>query len=125
MSEDRLAASTAQVIERFNEVFNRHDVDGIMAAMTQDCIFENTYPAPDGTRYEGQEAVRAFWEEFFSSSPTATFETEEMFVAGDRCATRWVYHWTGEDGSAGHIRGADIFRVRAGKVAEKLSYVKG
>ena len=29
------------------------------------------------------------------------------------------------DGMPGHIRGVDVFRVRGGKVAEKLSYVKG
>jgi hypothetical protein len=28
-------------------------------------------------------------------------------------------------GNAGHVRGVDAFRVRDGKVAEKLSYVKG
>ena len=29
------------------------------------------------------------------------------------------------DGTPGHVRGVDVFRVRDGKVAEKLSYVKG
>ena len=29
------------------------------------------------------------------------------------------------DGSAGHVRGVDVLRVRDGKVVEKLSYVKG
>jgi hypothetical protein len=32
----------------------------------------------------------------------------------------WCYSWDG-----GHVRGVDMFRVRDGKVAEKLSYVKG
>jgi len=31
----------------------------------------------------------------------------------------------GKDGAPVHIRGVDLFRVRDGKVAEKLSYVKG
>jgi hypothetical protein len=31
----------------------------------------------------------------------------------------------GEASSGGHVRGVDVFRVRGGKVAEKLSYVKG
>jgi len=30
-----------------------------------------------------------------------------------------------KEGKRGHVRGADIFRVRDGRVAEKLSYVKG
>ena len=57
-------------------------------------------------------------------SPEARFEAEETFAAGDRCVVRWVYHWV-RDGQPGHVRGVDVFRVRDGKVAEKLSYVKG
>ena len=30
---------------RFNEAFNRHDVDAVMAAMTDDCVFESTSAA--------------------------------------------------------------------------------
>lgn len=117
--------STQAVIDRFNEVFNRHDVDGIMAAMTEDCVFESTGPAPDGGRNEGQSAVRSCWEDLFQSSPDARFEAEEVIASGDRCTVRWVYHWTEVDGRAGHIRGVDVFRVRDGKVADKLAYVKG
>lgn len=111
---------TLETIERFNDAFNRHDVDGVMALMTEDVVFENTSPPPDGERCVGQAAVRAFWERFFADSPHAVFEAEEMFVAGDRCVVRWRYSW-----GDGHIRGVDLFRVRDGKVAEKLSYVKG
>lgn len=116
--------ATIAVIERFNDAFNRHDVDAIMAAMTDDCVFENTRPAPDGERVEGQARVRGVWEEFFRRSPKAIFEAEEMIAAGDRCVVRWVYHWV-RDGVPGHVRGVDIFRIRDGRVAEKLSYVKG
>jgi len=52
------------------------------------------------------------------------FDTEEIFAAGDRCVVRWVYSWVRE-GKRGHVRGVDVFRVRDGQVAEKLSYVKG
>jgi ketosteroid isomerase-like protein len=119
------AIPTSEVIERFNEAFNRHDVDAVMALMTDDCVFEDTQPRPDGTRYEGQAAVRCYWERFFASSPKARFETEDMFAGGDRCTVRWRYTWVDKDGQTGHVRGIDCFRVRDGKVAEKLSYVKG
>jgi len=36
-----------------------------------------------------------------------------------------LYRWENADGTRGHIRGVDLFRVQDGKVAEKLSYVKG
>ncbi len=98
-----------------------------MAAVTDDCVFENTNPAPDGTRYEGREAeaVRAAFAEFFRSSPEAQFTIEEMVALGERCVVRWLYRWQGEDGGEGHVRGIDLFLVRDGLVAEKLSYVKG
>jgi ketosteroid isomerase-like protein len=117
-------ASTIETVNRFNEAFNRHDVVAIMEMMTEDCVFENTRPVPDGERIVGQQAVRAFWERFFERSPEARFTTEEMIAAGDRCIVRWRYEWV-RDGKAGHVRGVDIFRVQGGRVAEKLSYVKG
>lgn len=122
---DEATTATIAVVQRFNDAFGRHDVDAIMAAMTDDCVFENTYPPPNGQRYQGQRAVRAFWEEFFASSPHASFEVEEMFAAGDRCVVRWTYRWVDKDGNAGRVRGVDILSVRNGKVSGKLSYVKG
>lgn len=117
-------SATLAIVEEFTDAFNRHDVPAIMALMTDDCVFDSTRPPPDGARLEGQEAVQAFWEGFFERSPRARFETEEIFGGGDRCVVRWVYHWV-RDGQANHVRGVDLFRVRDGKVAEKLSYVKG
>jgi len=125
MTDDPKTLSTLEAVRRFNKAFDFHDVDGVMAAMTEDCVFENTCPPPDGERYTGQISVRKIWESFFSSSPDARFTTEEIFAAKDRCVVRWRYDWTTEDGTPGHIRGVDIFRVRDGKVAEKLAYVKG
>jgi len=122
---DNLTKDTLEALQRFNDAFAQHDVDAVMAAMTADCLFENTYPPPDGERYVGQAAVRAFWEQFFAASPHATFETEDTFACQDRAVVRWRYQWVEQDGKHGHIRGVDVFRVQDGKVAEKLSYVKG
>jgi ketosteroid isomerase-like protein len=117
--------TTQAILEQFFIVFNQHDVDAIMALMTDDCIFENTYPPPDGARYEGQAAVRAYWVKLFQSSPQAHFEIEELVALGDRGFIRWLYRWVNRSGQPGHVRGVDIFRLRQGKVMEKLSYVKG
>ena len=83
--------STLEAVIRFNEAFNRHDVDAVMAAMTDDCVFENTSPAPDGTRVVGSADVLEYWKKFFSISPDALFETEEIVAFDDRCVVRWVY----------------------------------
>jgi ketosteroid isomerase-like protein len=121
---DQITRQTLDTIQRFNDAFNRHDVDAVMALMTDDCVFDSTRPPPDGDRVQGQAAVRAFWEGMFHRSPQARFETEELVGMGQRGVVRWVYHWI-RDGQAGHVRGIDLFRVVDGRVAEKLSYVKG
>lgn len=115
--------TTLAIVELFNDAFNRHDMDAIMALISDDCVFDTTNPAPDGERFEGKVAVRQAWEHLFSGSPDATFLTEEIFACGDRCVVRWRYTW--DSATAGHVRGVDVFRVQDGLVAEKLSYVKG
>ena len=124
LKEDAVTKATIDTINRFDDVFNRHDVDGIMALMTEDCVFEDVTPAPDGQRLEGQAAVRGAWESLFAEFHDAYFEEEELFAAGDRCVTRYIFTWKDSDGNPGRVRGSDIFRVRDGKVSEKLSYVK-
>ena len=120
----KLEASTRLVLE-FNEAFNRHDVAGMMKLMSDECIFENTYPAPDGNVYAGKETVTQFWRDFFRESPQAHIEIEEVFGLGERCIMRWRYSWVDVEGKQGHVRGVDLFRVREGFILEKLSYVKG
>ena len=117
---DAISNATASVVNLFNEALNRHDIDAVMALMTEDCIFENTFPAPDGTHHEGASNVRAELGKFLSESPKARFDEEELIACGDRCVVRWRYTW-----GDGHVRGVDVMRVRDGKVSEKLSYVKG
>jgi hypothetical protein len=43
-----------------------------------------------------------------------------MIACRDRAMVRWSCSFGG-----GHVRGVDVVRVRDGKVAEILSYVKG
>ncbi|OGO39627.1 MAG: DUF4440 domain-containing protein [Chloroflexi bacterium RBG_16_57_11] len=114
-----------QLVRRFNDALNAADVDGMMLCMTPDCVFENTYPSPDGARFEGQPAVRAFWEEFFRGSSRVHIVIEEIFALDDHCVMLWRYEWVDPQGQSGHIRGVDVYRLRSGLIAEKLSYVKG
>jgi ketosteroid isomerase-like protein len=117
--------SALRVVLEFNEAFNRHDVAGMMRLMSDDCVFENTAPAPDGTRYVGKQAITQFWQNLFSQTPDAHIEIEEIFGLGDRCVMHWRYDWANTTENKGHVRGVDIFQVKNGLICEKLSYVKG
>jgi ketosteroid isomerase-like protein len=115
---------TRAVIERFDEAFNRHDTEAVASLLTDDTVFEDTSPAPDGKRLEGKTAVIEFWRGWFARNPDAQFETEEIIVSGDRAVVRWVYRKV-RNGQPWHLRGVDVFAVRQGKVAAKIAYVKG
>jgi ketosteroid isomerase-like protein len=116
--------TTRTVIDRFNDAFNRHDSEALESLLTDDTVFEDTSPAPDGKRVEGKAAVLAFWREWFVRNPDARFEAEEIIISGDRGVVRWIYRKI-RNGEPWHLRGVDIFKVRDGKVAAKLAYVKG
>jgi len=127
MSPARLSKleTAMRIVLAFNDSFNQQDVEGMMKLMSDDCVFENTAPAPDGTVYSGKDAVTQFWQGFFRESPRAHIEIEEIFGLGNHCIMRWRYDWVDESGAKGHVRGVDIFKVREGLIFEKLSYVKG
>jgi uncharacterized protein (TIGR03086 family) len=118
-------STAAGLIDRFGTAFDRRDLDAVMALVTDDCVFESTSPAPDGTRFEGAADVRAEWEKLFANTVEPRFETEETVVLGDRAVVRWQYSWQEPSGDRGHVRGVDVLRLRDGKIAEKFSYVKG
>jgi GNAT superfamily N-acetyltransferase/ketosteroid isomerase-like protein len=122
---EREQAQRLEVVIALNDALNRRDVGAMMTCFADECVFENTYPPPDGARYEGQAQVRAFWEEFFGASTHAHIATEELFACGDRCVMLWRYEWRNAQGEAGHMRGVDVYAFQGSLISQKLSYVKG
>lgn len=116
--------ATRRAVERFNETFNRHDANALAVLLTDDTVFEDTSPAPDGRRIEGKAAVVEFWRAWFAHNADAKFDAEEIIVSGNRATVLWIYRKV-RDGQPWHLRGVDVFAVRDGKIAAKLAYVKG
>jgi len=122
MAADGSIGTTADaeaVVRAFGEAWTGHDLPGALAMLTPDCVFEATGPAPDGVRHVGPDSIAAAWRPIFDDT-ASRFETELSFCAGDRVVQLWRYSW-----ADGHVRGIDVFRVADGRIAEKLSYVKG
>jgi ketosteroid isomerase-like protein len=112
---------TLALLDQFTAALNAHDLDAVMALVTDDIIFESTSPAPDGTRHVGRAEVAKVWGDLLASTPNTNFTVEEQFCVGaDRAIVRWRYDW-----GDGHVRGVDVIRVRDGKIRESLAYVKG
>lgn len=120
------AWSAAQAaVARFSASWEAWDLDRITACLADDAVFESTSPAPDGVRVEGRPAIHAMWQQMFDETRNASYTVEDVVGCGEHATVRWRFAWTNDDGSPGHVRGIDLLRVANGKIAEKLSYVKG
>jgi steroid delta-isomerase-like uncharacterized protein len=122
---DVINAMTTGVLDAFADAFNRHDADGVMSFMTEDCVFEAS-AGPDicGERYEGRDAVRAAFAEVFASFPDAHWDGASHFIQGDRGVSEWTFTGTRADGARVEVHGCDVFTFRDGKIALKNSYRK-
>ncbi|HVX05678.1 MAG TPA: nuclear transport factor 2 family protein [Rhodanobacteraceae bacterium] len=112
---------TKEVIRRFHEAFERHDPKAMEDLVSDDCVIENTGPAPDGARLVGKAACLANWQNL-AGSAGSWFVREEVFVVGERAVIRWRYCWG--DGDNQSIRGLNLMRVRHGRIVEAMGYVK-
>jgi ketosteroid isomerase-like protein len=114
--------NTEEVIRRFNDAFQHHDPGPIADLVADDCVLENTSPAPDGARFERREACVRFWQQI-AADKSMTFEIEEVIVTDDRATIYWRLRF-----GAAHqdsVRGVNLMQVRDGKIIEARGYVKG
>lgn len=116
-----MTLSTEEVLNKFNDAFQKHDPSGLEAIIADDCVLENTGPAPEGARYEGKEACVAFWTGI-AANHDMWFKLEGTDILGDRGIITWRLYW-GES-EADSVRGVNIMRVKDGQITEALGYVK-
>ena len=119
---DAESQATEAILERFNQVFLTHDPAALPDLVADDCIIENTVPAPDGARHEGKAACIALWTQI-ATMQGAHFEPESIIARGDRGEIRWRFVWGPEPASS--VRGVNLMRVHDGLIIEAQGYVKG
>jgi hypothetical protein len=118
---DAESLRTEAILRRFNEVFLTHDPVPLQDLVAEDCVIENTQPAPDGSRHEGKAACIALWTEI-ATMRGAHFEPESIIARGDRGEIRWRLVWGADHASS--VRGVNLMRVREGRIVEAQGYVK-
>lgn len=114
------------LLETHNQAWNRHDVDGLMLLFSSDCVFEASGgDEVCGTRYEGQENVRAAFVAVLESMPDAMWGNGRHHVMGPGYgASEWTLTGTLEDGRRIEVNGCDFLTVRDGQIVVKNSYRK-
>ena len=113
-------------VERFNRVWNGHDIDGILAMMTDDVIFEASFGKdPWGSRVVGKPALRAFLEQMIERIPDVRWDEIRHFAHPDLVTVEWLTSGTPRGGAPYKVEGCDILTIRGGRIAAKRSYRKG
>jgi ketosteroid isomerase-like protein len=96
-----------------------------MTFMTPDCVFEaSAGPEVCGSRHRGARAVRAAFEDVWTTYPDASWGDARHRVFGDRGISEWTFTGTARDGKRVEVHGCDLFTFRDGKIALKDSYRK-
>jgi steroid delta-isomerase-like uncharacterized protein len=106
-----LAAHPLQaVIDRYNDAWNRHDVDAIMALHAPDMVFENHTAGESATG----EAVRGHVAAIFGSWPDIAFSTRRLYVRDDLV----VQEWTATATHTSELRRGDLVAPASGRTVE-------
>jgi steroid delta-isomerase-like uncharacterized protein len=109
--------SERELIERYNDAWNRHDVDEIVSMHASDFVFHN-YSA--GERAEG-EAAREHIAQIFRNSPDISFRGRRLYVREGLVVNEWTATAT-RDGRKLEWDGIDVFPIEDGKIKRKDVY---
>ena len=108
------------------DAFNRHDLDAIMSAFSEDCVFESPRgPDPWGTRFVGSTAVRSGFALRFDGIPDVHYGDDAHFACDQRGCSEWTLTGTTTDGERIEVRGCDLWTFDAeGRISRKDSFWK-
>jgi steroid delta-isomerase-like uncharacterized protein len=107
-----------RVIERYNQAWNDHDVDAIVALHAPGMVFENHTA---GERAEG-EAVREHIARIFRNWPDLRFTGRRVYAGDGVVVNEWTATATDGDGRRLEWDGVDIFPFTDGLIARKDVY---
>jgi ketosteroid isomerase-like protein len=112
-------------VVRFNTVWNGHDLDGTMAMMTDDVVFEASFGKdPWGTRAVGRAAVREQIAEILQRIPDVRWDEIRHFACPELAVVEWITTGTPRGGTRFEVFGCDVLALRDGKIAAKRSFRK-
>ena len=113
-----------RMLKAITTAFDEHDLDGIMAHLADDAVFEGPRGTePWGTRFVGAEAIRGAFAARFSGIPDIRYQEDDHVVDGDRGASEWTLSGTTTDGQRIEVR-CDLWTFRDGAVVKKDSFWK-
>ena len=118
MNERDSAAELERTIERYNDAWNAHDVDAIVALHAPGMVFENHTA---GERVEGDD-VRPHIVRIFENWPDLAFRGRRLYARDGLVVNEWTATATDRDGRRLEWDGVDVFPFQAGRILRKDVY---
>ncbi len=114
------------LLREFGKAFNKGDVDGILACVTDDFEWRLAEgpDKPDGCIVRGKEQVRAALQERDREIAEIRFSETEVTITPEKVFGSFRATGKTRDGEEIDRRGLDIYEIRDGKIALKDSYWK-
>ena len=103
-----------ELIERYNDAWNAHDVDAIHSMHHPDIVFHN-HTADE--RADGAEAVREHIAAIFRNNPDLSFATRSLRVGDEFAVCEWTASARGVEWD-----GVDVFPIEDGLIRRKDVY---
>jgi steroid delta-isomerase-like uncharacterized protein len=123
----QLDPQNAAALQRHVAAEIAFDMEGTLATLTEDCVFEDL---PCGETYRGREGARAYYREWWEAFGNVPSDSRLYVVAGDQLIveTRFVgvhrgrYRGTGPTGRPISLPLAIFIRFRDGLMAGERFY---
>lgn len=112
------ASTLAEAIERYNDAWNRQDVETIGALHAPDFVFENHTA---GESAEGEAALEHI-AEIFRNWPDLRFRGRRLYVRDGLVVSEWTATATAGDGRRLEWDGIDVFPFENGLIKRKDVY---
>jgi nuclear transport factor 2 (NTF2) superfamily protein len=110
-------------IDRYNtdwlSAWTDKDVDRLVGFYSADTVYKDPQTA---NGLEGRDALRAYLETMFSSTPPMTYMPESVWAIEGGFCGRW-YCDVGEGGKEGKLRGFDLVLLEHGLIKHNEVYV--
>jgi ketosteroid isomerase-like protein len=112
------AEELERTIERYNQAWNDHDVDAIVALHAPGMVFENHTA---GERAEG-DAVREHIARIFENWPDLAFSGRRLYAGNGFVVNEWTASATDSSGRRLEWDGVDVFPFQDGLILRKDVY---
>ena len=122
--------TTAELVERYINLNNDNDVEGVLECCADDILFESVMNPNNSVRLTGKQDVREILAGTMEAFSERSHRISSLIVDGDRAAAETLFIGTAAaelgdgvgPGDEVSIRGATIFDTRDGKIVRICDY---